>query len=65
MKAARKGQTRMGKTLGGAEYVMAKPGYSLYPSDLGIASSLRVEIGGKDMGSVIELVRQRLAGARL
>ena len=45
--------------------VMAKPGYSLYPSDLGIASSLRVEIGGKDMGSVIELVRQRLAGARL
>ena len=50
---------------GGPPFLMAKAGYSLYPFDLGIASSLKVEIGGKDMGSVIELVRQRLAGARL
>ena len=49
--------------LGHLHQMMARPGYSLYPFGLGIASSLRVEIGGKDMGSVIELVRQRLCGS--
>ena len=49
--------------LGHLHQMMAKPGYSLYPSDLGIASSLRVEIGGMDLGSVIKLVRQKACGS--
>ena len=49
--------------LGHLHQMMAKPGYFSYPSDLGTASSWKVEIGEMGLGSVIKLVRQKASGS--